>query len=347
MTKPTRPLLALLFFACFAVLVGCDDGSGEAANQGSGQSAPAQTALVAKPQAPPTNDQTATATQKRVALIMKTLTNPFFISMEKGARKAEAELGIELVVKTAAQETSIEQQVKIVEDLVRTKSVDAIVIAPGDSRKLIPALKTAQDAGIVVINIDNELDQSFSKKVGLENVPFISVDNEHGAYLSAKYIGNQVFAPTKAVILEGIREASNAQARLAGAQRAFAENSNIEVVASESAEWKIDEAYEVTKQLFADNPDISLIFAANDMMALGAIRFLRESEMTDVRVAAFDALEEAKKAILDGWMTVTIDQHPEVQGYEGVRFAVQALEGADLPARTMVDVMVVSQENLK
>lgn len=61
---------------------------------------------------------------------MKTLTNPFFIEMEKGARKAEIELGIELIVKTAAQETSFEQQVVIVEDLVHNKRVDALVIAP-------------------------------------------------------------------------------------------------------------------------------------------------------------------------------------------------------------------------
>jgi len=73
---------------------------------------------------------------------MKTLTNPFFIEMEKGARRAEQALNIELVVKTAAQETSIEQQIQIVEDLIAAK-VDAIVIAPGDSELLVPVLKKA------------------------------------------------------------------------------------------------------------------------------------------------------------------------------------------------------------
>ncbi|MCB0021873.1 MAG: substrate-binding domain-containing protein, partial [Caldilinea sp.] len=88
---------------------------------------------------------------------MKTLTNPFFIEMEKGARRAEQELGIELIVKTGAQETSIEQQIAIVDDFI-ARGVDAIVIAPGSSTELIPVLKKAQDAGIVVINIDNRLD---------------------------------------------------------------------------------------------------------------------------------------------------------------------------------------------
>src|SRR4051812_10499789 len=81
----------------------------------------------------------ARATHPRIALVMKTLTSPFFVEMEKGARRAEAELGVELLVKTATQETSIEQQIAIVEQLTRAK-VDAIVIAPGDSYRLIPAL---------------------------------------------------------------------------------------------------------------------------------------------------------------------------------------------------------------
>src|SRR5690242_5041107 len=146
------------------------------------------------------------AQQKTIALVMKTLTNPFFIAMEKGARRAEQELGIHLIVKTAAQETSIEQQISIVEALIQTK-VDAIVIAPGDSTGLIPVLKKAQDAGIVIVNIDNRLDPEQSAKVGLVHVPFISVDNEQAAYLSTKFISEQIKTPTKAVILEGIRTA--------------------------------------------------------------------------------------------------------------------------------------------
>ena len=80
-----------------------------------------------------------------IGLVMKTLTNPFFVEMEKGARQAEKDFGINLVVRTGAQETSIEQQITIVRDLIK-ENVDAIVIAPADSSELIPVLKEAQDA---------------------------------------------------------------------------------------------------------------------------------------------------------------------------------------------------------
>jgi len=150
--------------------------------------------------------------RKKIALVMKTLTNPFFIEMEKGARRAENEFNIELVVKTGAQETSIEQQITMVEDLISSR-VQGIVIAPGSSVDLIPVLKKAQDTKIPIVNIDNRLDPDLSRKLGLAGVPFISVDNEKGAYLSAKFICAQIREPAQAAILEGIRTAYNAQQR--------------------------------------------------------------------------------------------------------------------------------------
>lgn len=281
----------------------------------------------------------------QIALVMKTLTNPFFVEMEKGAREAEAEFGIELIVRTAAEETSIEQQIEIVNDLVR-RQVDAIVIAPGDSLDLIPVLNQAQDAGIVIINIDNRLNPEFSEQIGLSDVPFISVDNERAAYLSAKYISDQIDAPTDAAIIEGIRSAQNAEDRKTGAVRAFAENDNITVVAMETANWKIDEGYAVAQDVFDAHPTIGVVFCANDMMALGVIQYLQENERDDVLVAAYDALDEARQAIRDGTLQVTVDQQAALQGYLGVEYAVRALKGETLPPETIVDVMVITADNV-
>ncbi len=283
---------------------------------------------------------------KTVALVMKTLTNPFFVEMERGARKAESELGIQLIVKTAAQETSIQQQIEIVGELVKLK-VDAIVIAPGDSKELIPALKKAQEAGIKIVNIDNRLDADLSQQLGLTSVPFISVDNEKGAYISAKYISDKIKTPTNVIILEGIREARNAQDRLAGAKRAFQENSNITIIGSESAHWKIDEAHDLTASLFLRNPDIGAIFCANDMMALGAVQYLQEKQLTQVLVAGYDNLDEARQAVKDGDMASTIDQQAALQGYTGVAYALKMINGESVPVETFVDVILVSEETLK
>jgi ribose transport system substrate-binding protein len=281
----------------------------------------------------------------KVALVMKTLTNPFFIEMEKGARRAEAELKVELQVRTAAQETSIEQQIQIVNDLI-AGHVDAIVIAPGDSTSLIPVLQRAAAAGIKLVNIDNRLNPQAVQQAGLAPLPFVSVDNEKAAYTAARYISEDASAGTQAAILEGIRSADNAQQRMAGARRAFAQNKAITLVASESANWKIDEGYTVTKKIFQANPQVKLLFAANDMMALGAVKYLHENQRSAVKVAGYDALDEAVTAVKAGQLAVTVNQQASEQGFQGVALAVRLLNGESVPDVMLIDTRLVTRNNL-
>jgi ribose transport system substrate-binding protein len=307
-------------------MVACGQSSGPSVSS----TAPQSPASAAAPQP-----------KKEIGLVMKTLTNPFFLEMEKGARRAESEFGINLKVKTAAQETSIEQQIQLVEDLVAAK-VDAIVIAPGDSQRLIPSLKKAADAGIKIVNIDNRLDPQTLKQAGMGDVPFISVDNEAGAYKAGKLLADTAKGRTEAAILEGIRSANNAQQRMQGAKRAFAENKNIALVASETANWNIDEGYKVTQALLRQHPKIELLFASNDMMAMGAIKYLQESNNKKVKVAGFDALAEALSEIKAGRMFATVDQQAAEQGYQGVALALKLIGGQPVAPVTTIDTRLIT-----
>lgn len=326
-------LFTLVLFAA-AALAGCGDGP-----PGPAVTGPPGTRAAALTPHPPA----ARTARPTIALVMKTLTNPFFIEMERGAREAERELGVKLLVRTAAQETSIEQQIQIVDALTRD-GVDAIVIAPGDSLELIPVLKNAQDAGIVVVNIDNRLDPGFSAKHGLRGVAYISVDNEQGAYSAVSHLNRFITRPTAVAIIEGIRGASNAEERKRGALRAFGENPNATVVAMETANWKIDEGYSVAAGLFRARPDIGALFCANDMMALGAVRYLEDNGRQDVLVAGYDALREALESIREGQLLATVDQQAALQGKLGVEYAARALRGEPLPPVTLVDTRLVNRD---
>ena len=319
----TLPLVSLVFATL--VLTACGQSSG-----------PSITTPVASGAA-----SAPLGAKTEVGLVMKTLTNPFFVEMEKGARRAEKDLGIKLVVKTAAQETSIEQQIQLIEDLIAAK-VGAIVIAPGDSQRLIPSLKKAADAGIRLVNIDNRLAPEALAQAGLPPVPFVGVNNEAGAYKAAQFLAQGVSVPTDAAILEGIRSADNARQRLEGARRAWAENKNIRIVASESANWEIDKAYEVTKTLLAASPRIKLVFASNDMMAIGAVKYLQDAGKPDVKVMGYDALTEAISEVSAGRMAGTVDQQAAEQGYQGVALAVQLLKGASVAPVTMIETRLIT-----
>lgn len=300
--------------------------------------------------APPPASASSTASNKpaaskQIALVMKTMSNPFFVEMEKGARRAEKELGIRLIVRAAASETSIEQQIQFIEELIVTK-VDAIVIAPGDSQRLVPVLKKAQMAGIKLINIDNQLNPEAMSRARMSAVPFISVDNEQASYDAVRFMVKQVKKPAKAGILEGIRSAENANLRLRGAQRGFADNPLVKIVASESANWKIDEANQVAARMFAAHPDITILFCANDMMAMGVLKYLHDQNRRDVLIASYDALDDIREAIKDGRVLVSVDQQAALQGYQGIAQAFKLLQGENVPQQFNVDARLVSAAQL-
>jgi ribose transport system substrate-binding protein len=107
----------------------------------------------------------------------------------------------------------------------------------------------------------------------------------------------------------------------------------IKVVGSESANWKIDDAHDVARRLFSANPRIKLLVCANDMMALGAIRYLQEAKLQGVKVVGYDALEEARQAMRAGWMTASVDQQAAQQGFMGVSHAVRMLKRREAAGR--------------
>ena len=285
----------------------------------------------------------ATAPGPRIALIMKTLTNPFFLAMEKGARRAQQETRADLQVRTSTMETAVDQQIQLVEDEIAAKAA-AIVIAPCDSMRLVPVLKKAQDAGIACVNIDNQLSPEAMAALGMRPVPFISVNNEEGAYKAVKLVASRIKEPTEAAVLEGMRSANNAQLRKHGAERGFKTNPAIRIVAEEPANWKIDEAFNITRKLFQRHPRLGLLFCANDMMALGAIRYLTESGRTRVKVIGFDALDEARAAVKAGQMAVTVNQQADQQGYLGVMTALKLLKGETVPKVLEVDTVLVTPD---
>jgi ribose transport system substrate-binding protein len=284
--------------------------------------------------------------QTVIALVLKTQTNPFFIAMEKGARRAEKEFGIKLITRGGSQETYIQEQIQIMEDVIDSK-VDAIVIAPSDSELLVPVVKKAQDAGIAIINIDNSLSQKAMQNLHMKPIPFVSVDNEMASYSVVKSVTEKLDKPTQAAIIEGMPGAENGRLRVEGARRALSENPEIQIVGDETAHWKIDEAHAVAKKIFTAHPDIHVLFCANDMMALGAVQYIAESGRRNVQVIGYDALDEAIAAIKAGKLVATVDQQADVQGYQGVLFALRELKGEKLPDILLVDTKIVNAGTIK
>ena len=121
---------------------------------------PAVAAACGSSPAPPAGKARPPKGPPRVALVMKSLANEFFVTMADGAKAHQAASGgaYTLIVNGIRNESDLSQQVALVEQMM-AQGVDAIVIAPADSRALVPVLAKAQRQKIVVVNIDNKLDE--------------------------------------------------------------------------------------------------------------------------------------------------------------------------------------------
>ena len=94
------------------------------------------------------NDRTSGG--PRIALVMNTANNPFFIEMQKGAEAAAKKLGVNLIVQAAEREVDVEKQMQIVENLIQAE-VAALCITPSGSREIVPVIEKANRAGIPVL----------------------------------------------------------------------------------------------------------------------------------------------------------------------------------------------------
>jgi ribose transport system substrate-binding protein len=263
----------------------------------------------------------------RVALVMKSLANEFFQTMQDGAmanQKAHA-ANYTLITNGIKDETDTAAQIKIVQQML-VEHVDAIVIAPADSKALVPVLADAAAKGVIVVNIDNKLDDAALKEKDLV-VPFVGPDNRKGAKLVGDYLGKQLKAGDKVGILEGVSTTFNAQQRTAGFQDAMkAVGAN--VVGVQSGQWEMDKANAVAAAMLREHPDLRALLAGNDNMALGAVAAIKSAGKTGkVLVVGYDHISALKPMLADGRVLATVDQYGAKQAVFGIETALRAIKG--------------------
>jgi ribose transport system substrate-binding protein len=284
----------------------------------------------------------STVEAPRVLLVMKSLVNPFYLEMEKGARLAAKERGAELVVRSGTNETLVEQQADIIDEQLTNSRIDALVVAPADSVRIVPALVRAHQQGVKLVNVDNRIDPAAIRAANLPTIPFVSVDNERAAYLAARELASGVAAGTKALLIEGPRSAHNARQRRDGALKALQE-AGVDVVASTEAHWRLEQAYALTKQTHQQHPDLKLVWAANDMMALGAVLYAQENQLRPWLIGGYDNIPDARMAIDEDWLQLTVDQQADEQGYHAVQAALNLLQGQEVSDTVLADARVIRQ----
>jgi len=282
-----------------------------------------------------------TAAKPRIALVMKSLANEFFKTMADGAKKHQREHASEydLIVNGIKDELDVNKQVEIVEQMIAQK-VDAIVIAPADSKALVSVCKKASDAGITVVNIDNRFDSGALKDAGL-NLPFVGPDNRKGAKMVGEVLGKTLKPGDKVAIIEGAPNSFNGEQRKLGFEDAM-KAAGMKIITSQTAYWETDKANELASNIITAHPDIKGLLCANDSMALGALKAVEEAgKSAKIAVVGFDNISAANELVKEGKLLATADQHADQLAVYGIEYALEMLAKKGTPAdkETPVDLV--------
>jgi len=292
-----------------------------------------------KPAAPA--DSKPAPAKPKIALVMKSLANEFFSTMAEGAKQHQAANAAtyDLVVNGIKNETDLAEQVNLVEQMI-AQQVNAIVIAPADSKALVTVLKHAKEAGVLVVNIDNKLDAEVLKEADLQ-VPFVGPDNRAGARKVGEELTKQLQAGDNVAIIEGIPTAFNGQQRRLGFEDAM-KAAGVNIVSVQSGRWEMETANNVAAAMLNEHGDLKAILCANDNMALGAVSAIQAAGKTGkVLVVGFDNISAMRPLLADGQVLATADQHGDRLAVFGIEAALKILKGESPPAdqTTAVDLV--------
>jgi ribose transport system substrate-binding protein len=290
---------------------------------------------------------TAAAGKPRVALVMKSLANEFFKTMQDGAEADHtAHAGdYDLLATGIKNELDVDQQIAIVEQMT-AQHVDAIVIAPADSKALVPACKKAVDAGIVVVNIDNKLDADALKEKSL-TIPFVGPNNLTGAKLAGDYLAKKLAKGDPVAIIDGQPGAYNAAQRHAGFEAAMTA-AGMTIVTSQSAQWESDKATPLVSSILSTHPEIKAFLCANDSMCLGAHTALKDAkQLGKIQLVGFDNIAAVQQLVKNGDVLCTVDQHADQIATNGVHYALEIIKTHSTPTDKETPVDLVTADTLK
>lgn len=288
-----------------------------------------------------------TPAKPKIALVMKSLANEFFRTMEDGARKHQKENSQEydLVANGIKDEQDVSKQIDVVEQMIAQR-VSAIVIAPADSKALVSVCKKAHDAGIIVVNIDNQFDAAVLAEKNV-NFPFVGPNNRKGARMVGNYLAKKLRPGDKVAIIEGVPSAFNAVQRNLGFQDAMRAH-DMQIVSSQSGYWETDKAHQVVSALLTEEPDLKGVLCANDSMALGAVAALRSAGKSNQTLAVgFDNISAARRLIKEGKILATADQHADRLAVYGIEYALEMLQKKTTPKDRETPVDLITIESLR
>ncbi len=289
-------------------------------------------------------------TQPTMALIIGIKGDPFYITMIKGAQAKADELGVNLIADGPSKAGDVVGQTALVDAMI-SRRVDVLLIAAVDQQAMIQPLQRANDAGVKIISLDTYIgDGDYEKGSVTFPLSYIGSDNVDGGRIGCQALIDGIGGSGKLYIQNVNPNGSTVIEREQGCKNAInATNGAITLVGVDYNNDSAAIAAQQTSAVLQRTPDLNGVFGTNLFSAEGAAQAVKNANLAGVvKVANFDAPEQAIADLRSSAVDLVIAQQPFLMGSTGVDYAVKAVQGdsTDLHKRVPTTYVLITRANV-
>lgn len=276
--------------------------------------------------------------RNKIGIVLKAMDSEHWLALKKGAERAAQELNVDVAVLAPEKEINVEQQFRIIDDLIQQK-VDALAIAPCDSEGVVPIIQRANEAKIPIFTVDTN--------ASVEVVSFVGTNNIVGGKMAGERIIKILNGKGKVALITGILEQQSHRDRAAGFKEALKAASDIQLVSEKLANSESITAMSAMEDILQSDPDVDAVFCTNAPMALGAMEAIdSRGKSSQVKIVGFDTQTDSLNNVKKGKIDAMVAQNPYNMGYVTVENAVSYLNGKSVEKSTYTSTELISKENV-
>jgi ABC-type sugar transport system substrate-binding protein len=279
------------------------------------------------------------AAKQKIAVVISTLNNPWFVVLGETAKARAIELGYEATIFDSQNDTA--KEAAHFENVI-AGGYNAILFNPTDADGSVANVLKAKKAGIPVFCIDREINSTNAATAQMLS------DNYSGCVKLGQYFVKTVGKEGEYAELLGLVGDNNTWNRSKGFHSVVDRYPGLKLVAQQSGEFDRAKGLEVMESILQAHPNIKAVFCGNDAMAMGAYQALLAAGKADtVKVFGFDGADDVVKSIAEGKIVATGMQFPKTMARLSAEYADEYLKGKrDFPQKVPIAVELVTKDNV-
>ncbi len=230
------------------------------------------------------------------------------------------------------------RQIQDIESLIK-KKVDLLIVAPNEAEAITPVIEKVYDAGIPVILVDRKINSE-------KYTAYVGADNYEIGRRAGEYIADRLKGKGRVIEIAGLKGSTPAVERHRGMVEALKTAPDVQVIASVEAGWFQQKAGEVMDSLLDVYPQVDLVFAQNDRMAIGAYEKARQKKRAgQIAFVGVDAVTDGVESVAGGRLDATFI-YP-TGGDKVMQVAMAILRGEPYQRENILSTALVNRANAR